>query len=77
MCFPEVEHILDVKRFKAEAALISDDPLRPLSVCCTIGGANCGLVRCCMCSGSFLKQTDSPWTGRTARQLSIIATCLF
>ena len=32
MCFPEVEHILDVKRFKAEAAVISDDPLRPLSV---------------------------------------------
>jgi hypothetical protein len=32
MFFPEVEHILDVKRFEAEAAVISDDPLRPLSV---------------------------------------------
>jgi hypothetical protein len=32
MYFPEVEHILDVKRFKAETAVISDDPLHPLSM---------------------------------------------
>jgi hypothetical protein len=44
---------------------------------CTIGGANCGLVRCYMCSGHYLKRTDGPCTGRTARHLSIIATCFF